>query len=68
LLVMFIASSMCIPLINSVAYAELAMADPQPNALKTALSMMPVSSFTSTWNFSWSPQAIDPTSPILLLI
>ena len=58
------ASSMSIPSRISVAYELLAIADPQPNVLKTAFSIVPFSSFTLIYSFMTSPQAGAPTRPV----
>ena len=55
-----LASSKVIPFSSSVAYAELAITEPQPKALKTASSIFP--SFPNfTYIFNKSPQATEPT-------
>lgn len=51
------------PSIISVAYEELAIAEPHPKVLKTAFSIVP-SSLTFIYNFMTSPQAGAPTNPV----
>ena len=58
------ASSTNIPSRISVAYELLAIAEPHPNVLKTALSILPVFSFTYIYSFITSPHAGAPTRPV----
>ena len=60
---MSIAWSMVIPLTHSVAREDEAMADPQPNVLNFASSMIPASLILSC-SFITSPQAGAPTMPV----
>lgn len=60
----FSASSISIPLIISVAYEDEAIADPHPNVLNTAFSMVFPSSLSYICSFMTSPQAGAPTNPV----
>ena len=58
------ASSTVLPRSHSVASDELAMAEPQPNVLNFASSMIPVAGFTFTCSFITSPHSGAPTMPV----
>lgn len=60
----FAASHTLSPLIFSVTREDDAMAEPQPNVLKTTCWISPVSSLTMIWSFITSPHAGAPTIPV----
>ena len=57
------ASSTDLPFTHSVTSEDEAMADPQPNVLNLASSILP-SSLILTWRRMTSPQAGAPTRPV----